>query len=327
MKRPVALALTTCALLTGCGPEKHLALDLRAVSITVPRILTPAITLVPPALTPAPVALPPVPPLATFLPPVVDVTQPAPPAVVVDPPQPPVACPRAGQFDTPEKPASPAVAGYPANAEYVENALGTYAVNGIVKPLDGIVDAKVTRLPSSTTSTGQLVDSWSVTRRSGKGSSVEVYQLVHASATASATAPGVYLVGLAWDDPTRGKLTFQPTANGVQILPDPVAVATNDTQYAGAATDPDTLTTLELNRNVRARTRIDACGKLIDTYTVEMTGTLVSPSRTYQIVWTQNLATAYGALDVASTFSLTSAVDSLRWTRTLRTTRVPVASR
>jgi hypothetical protein len=227
----------------------------------------------------------------------------------------------------PDKAAPAGVVGYPATQAFVQNAFGTYAVAGNLKPLGGVVDVKVVRLAPSTSSTGQKVDAWRVERRAGKATSVEVYQLVHASAAASATAPGIYLAALAWDDPTRGRLTFQPAGLGLEILPDPVAVANNDTQYAGAATDPDSLTTLSLVRNVRARKRVDACGKLIDTYSVEMTGVLVSPTAQYQVGWTQQLATAYGGLDVESTLALSSPLDGFSWSRTLRSTTVPAESR
>ncbi len=321
MKRQIALPLAACALLSACGPATKLDLQMRAVQVNVLRVVTPAVTLVPPATTPPPVALPPLPPIGDYLPPVTPIT----PATPTTPRVPPVGCPTAGQFDVPEKTASQVVTGYPADHEYVENAFGTYAVDGALKPLSGVVDTKVVRLPATTTTIGQKVDSWRVERTYGKGRSVEVYQLVHAFGAVSATAPGIYLVGLAWDDESRGKLTFQPAETGLQILPDPVAIANNDVQYAGAATDPDSLTTMTIVRNVRAKKRVDACGKLIDTFSVEMTGAIVSPTATYTLSWTQQLATAYGGLDVESTFALSSPLSGYSWSRTLRTTSVPAA--
>ena len=322
MKRHLALPLAACALLSACGPATKLDLQLRAVPVNVLRVVTPAVTLVPPSTTP-PVSLPPLPPITAVLPSAPS----APAAQPTLPPVPPVACPTAGQFDVPEKTASPVVVGYPAAHEYVQSSFGSYVDSGTVKPLTGVVDVKVVRLPSSTAVSGQRVDAWRVERRMGKATWVEAYQLVHASPTASAISPGIYLAGLAWDDPTRGKLTFQPAELGLEILPDPVAVANNDTQYAGTATDPDTLTTMALVRNVRARKRVDACGKLIDTYSVEMTAALVSPDAQYTVNWTQQLATAYGGLDVESTFALSWPVSGFSWSQTLRSTTVPAASR
>jgi len=66
VKPIVPLALASCVLLTGCGPKTHLDLELRSVNVKTARILTPAVTLVPPATAPVPAALPPLPPLLLF---------------------------------------------------------------------------------------------------------------------------------------------------------------------------------------------------------------------------------------------------------------------
>ncbi len=312
--------------MAGCGPASQLKLDLRAVSITVPRLVTPAIVLVPPAAAPQPVALPPLPPIITLLPPP-PAEVPAQAPVVAPPPAPP-ACPAAGPLDTPAKPATPEVPHPPVPGTFVQASSGSFAGapgTPSAGSLAGEVTVVVKALPSATSSVGQLVESWQVERTDPlrKSRSVEVYQLVHPSASVSATAPGIYLVGLAWSDPTRGDVTFQPTGGGIEILPVPVQVANNDTQYAGAATDPSTLTTLEITRNIRARKRVDACGKLIDTYTVEMTGALTTTSTQQQVAWTQQLATSYGAADVQETLSLTSVAGGSSWNRTLRNTTLP----
>jgi photosystem II stability/assembly factor-like uncharacterized protein len=110
------------------------------------------------------------------------------------------------------------------------------------------------------------------------------------------------------------------------ILPSPVQRSANDVQYVGAATDPSTLTTLSLTRNVRDRKRVDACGELIDTFTVEMTGTLTTLDTQRQVAWTQHIATGYGAADVEDSLTLTSSVDGSTWTRLVRNTALPVAA-
>ncbi|MCU1603346.1 MAG: hypothetical protein JWO22_4055 [Frankiales bacterium] len=319
MKRTLLVPLAVATLVSGCGPTTHLDLSLRSVPVTIPRLVTPAVTLVPPATGPVPVSLPPLPPSVVQLP---QLPPPSAPPVQVPPPKPP-ACPTAGQFDVPAKPASPLVTKPPAPGRYTMNAFGTYAKGGTVKPLNGSVDVLVTALPSSTSAVGQQIDAWQVKRTDATSVSVEVYQLVHVSSSPAATAAGIYLVGLAWKDPVRGDLTFQAAGNGVLIVPDPVAIATSAAQYAGAATDPNSLTTLAIVRNVTGRKRVDACGRLIDTYTVAMTGTLVSPGMQRQLSWTQQIATAYGGSDVEDSFTLSSPVEGFTWTRTLRNTALP----
>ena len=326
MRRTLLLALAGSTLLSACGPATHLDLQLRSVGVTVPRIVTPAVTIVPPATAPVPAPLPPIPPVATFLPPTPQA--PAPEPVAVTPPAP--ACPKADPFAVPAVPGTPLIAGYPAPASYTERASGTATLGSATKPLAGDVATRVVRLPGTATSAGQKVDSWRVERRSAQGTSVEVYDLVHSAAADAAINPGVYLVGLAWDDPVRGRVTFQPAGNGLFVLPDPVQVAQQvagvAAQYAGSATDPQTLTTLTLARSVKGRQRVDLCGKLVDTYTVEMTGALVTRDAQWQVSWTEQLATAYGGIDVASTLALSSPATGASWTRTLTGTTVPKAT-
>lgn len=324
MRRPPGppAVLICLLLLSACGPKTPLELDLRTVAISVPRLVTPAIELVPPATTPQPVRLPPPPPLITVLP-----TVPTyPPVTALDPS--PAACPKAGPLAVPAKPASITVPAPPAAGSYLQTSSGSYAGSASTPgsgSLAGTVGVTVKSLPATTSLAGQRVDSWQVIRTdpARKSTSVEAYQLVHPSSAPGATAGGIYLVGLGWQDPIRGELTFEPTGNPLQILPLPVQVASNSTQYANSATDPNTLSTLSIIRNVTGRKRIDVCGQLVDTFRVEITGTLTTASRQYQVSWNQHLATAYGGADVEDTFSLTAPVDGFSWVRTLRNTTVP----
>jgi hypothetical protein len=323
-RRTTSVAIVAALVLAGCGPRSHLSIDMRSVSITVPRLITPAVELVPEAPVPPPPSLPS--PPAVFLPPVapsspVATRGPAPPQVQTAP-----ACPTADSFAVPARPASPDVTARPAADQYKQMTSGSYSTTQTLGTLGGTVDTIVVGFPRTKTSGGQDVDTWAVQRTdvARKGTSMEVYQLVYPSSAGSPTSPGIYLVGLAWDDPIRGKLRFLPTGNGLWVLPSPVQlVAGSSIQYFGVATDPNTLTTLELNRNITGRKRVDACGRLIDTFTVEMTGVLTTPDVQRQLTWTMQVATSYGGLDVEHTFSLTSPVDGFTWTRTVRNTAVP----
>ena len=321
VRRSPALLLVLCsALLTGCGPKSPLEVDLRTVQITVPRLLTPAIELVPPATTPQPVRLPQLPPLVTVIPSI--------PSFAPQAPVTPPACPKAGQLDVPAKPASIDVTAPPAAGTYVQTASGSYAGAAATPAAGGLagpVIVEIKPLPSATTLVGQKVDSWQVIRTDAARNStaIEVYQLVHASTAPGATAGGIYLVGMAWKDPVRGELSFQPTGNPLQILPVPVQVASNSTQHANSATDPDTLTTLTIIRNVTGRKRIDVCGQLVDTFRVEISGTLTTAETQWQVSWNQHLATSYGGADVEDTMSLSNVVTGFSWVRTVRNTTVP----
>ncbi|HVT20327.1 MAG TPA: hypothetical protein VHE57_02910 [Mycobacteriales bacterium] len=310
--RGCAAALAATAVLSACGPTSHLDLRIRTVGVTVPRVLAPAVTLVPPS-TPPPAPLPPVPPVTSQLPP-----------PILPPPPVAATCPKASPLAVPKRPASVTVTP-PAAQSFVQTA--QYKLTSGKLSASPVSSVKVTikNLPDTKTATGQQVKTWQVQQvdTAAKSRAVEVYQLVMPSGAVDATTPGVYLVGLAWSDPVRGKLTFQPLGNGLEVLPSPVQVAQNPAQYAGIATDPNTLTTMELVRNVGARKRVDLCGQVVDTWTVKMTGTLTSPKAVLQVTWNQQFATAYGAADVDELFAVTDVTGGGTWSRRLVSTSVP----
>lgn len=316
MKRRVVLAAVVAAtLLSACGgPKSKLDISMRGVNITVPRLLTPAIDLVP--FAPVPVDLPPIPDVSSLLP---DVTK---------APTKPV-CGVADPLDAPALTSTADAQGPPAADTFTQSILGGFADRTKVGTIAGSATVAIQKLPSASNSLGQRVDGWSVQRtdRANKSQSVEVYQFVHSNPSPAATASGVYLVGMAWTDPIRGTLSFEPVGNGLFILPNPVVQAANPVQYVGAATDPSSLTTLALTRNVTGRKRVDLCGELVDTFTVTMTGALTSPKATRQVSWTQQIATAYGAANVEETLVLSSPVAGFSWIRTARNTAAPKAFR
>jgi hypothetical protein len=304
----------------GCGPDKQLNLNLRAVGITVPRLVTPAVSLVP-LVPPTTAPLPPLAPVDfSFPPPTIPSGAPSQPRTPV------VACPKAGTFDVPRVPASLKVESPPTPATYVQSIAGTYATGTTTGAISGGLSETVTALPRQTSVVGQVIDSWSITRTSpdAASSSVEVYRLVHASDSPAATAAGIYLAALAWKNAAGGDLTFQPLGDGLFLLPSPVTLSpSGGTQYAGSATDPNTLTTLSVVRNVTGKKRVDACGELIDTYTVEMTGALTTSSSQRQLTWTMQLATTYGGLPVQDQLTLTEPSGTFRWTALRTATALP----
>ncbi|MDP9164457.1 MAG: hypothetical protein M3O32_00005, partial [Actinomycetota bacterium] len=124
---------------------------------------------------------------------------------------------------------------------FTQSSQGSFSTSAGRGTLNGSVKVTVTALPPSVAASGQPIDTWRVERTDSAGTMLEVYDLVHASSSAaSAIAPGIYLVGLAWNDPVRGSLTFVPVGTGLEIIPDPVQVAQNAAQYVGSATDPNT---------------------------------------------------------------------------------------
>jgi len=313
----VTLALAAFAA-TGCGPHVGLQLNMRQESLTVPRLLVPAVTLVPPA--PVLVA----PPL-----PAIPVIPPAPP--VVPPPPPPPKCPPASEFAVPAESASITLDSPPANAAYTQSSTGSYS-GSAATPSSGKlttpVVSVVTRLPQTTSAVGQVSDNWVVVRSepAGKMSVIEQYQLVHPSSSVQAVSPGLYLGGMKWKDPVRGDLSFVPAGGGVELMPSPINTSSTSA-YASSATDPDSLTTMNVVGNVTGRKRIDVCGTLIDTFTVALSGTLTSPNFLRQFTWRQQVATQYGGILVEDELTLTTPGGGLSWDRTLHDTNAPEVSK
>jgi hypothetical protein len=222
----------------------------------------------------------------------------------------------------PELPASLVVSSPPAAASYTQRVEGGYVTSAASGGLTGAVTQTVTALPRTVSSVGQVIDAWSVARTytAQKRSSVEVFRLLHPSTSPTATSAGIYLVGLAWNDPVRGILSFEAGGNGIWVLPNPVALAQ---QVAGVAaaqstsidTDASSTTTLSVVRNVTGKKRVDACGTLIDAYTVKMTGVLTTPDWQRQVDWTLQLATTFGGLDVQDALTLSDAGAGFQWTQ------------
>lgn len=316
--RATAIAIAATAALSACGPQSQLRLNLRTVAVTVPRILAPALQLVPPSA-PPPLALPSLPSPASQLPP---------PSTAQTVPSAAPVCPPASSLAVPKRPASTTVDTPPVSQQFTQRGSGEFQTASAKGSLAHPVQVTIVDLPATTSSNGQKVEPWQVWQVDAvaKTRSIEVYDLVLPSSAAGASPPGVYLVELAWTDPVRGTVTFQPAGNGLYILPSPVQVASNDAQYVGIATDPNTLTTLQLTRNVRGRKRVDVCGQLVDTWTVEMTGKLTSPSAQWNVTWNQQVATAYGAADVDELLGL-DLPTGVSWTRRLVSTTVPEETR
>lgn len=306
---------------TGCGPSAKLSLDMATQSVTVPRVVVPAAALLAPSA-PAPVALPPRPPAVTQLPPVPTGTPYVPPPPLANP------CPKASPTAVPAETLGYVVTAPPATGTFTERSTGGFASSSRLGILTNPVRTTITTLPTQTTTTGQQVRGWQVQQVDAvtKVRQVAQFDVVESSPAPGATAAGVYLVGLAWDDPVRGQLSFQPTGNGVEILPSPVSRSSSAAQYEGIATDPNTLTTLELVGNVTGQKRIDLCGNLVDTWTDSLSGTLTTKTAQWNVTWTLQWATAYGAAAVQETLALAAVSGSPTWSRTLTSTSVPKAA-
>lgn len=328
---PLRLPMAVCGCLlaaTACGPASTLDVTMRGVSITVPRIVSTAVQLVPPPSMPVAAQLP-LPPLPA--------PEPLPTTAPIAAPPAPDPCPRADQLAIPGELAVPNVAHPPAADSVDQHSTGSFAGASTAPAsgkLSGSVRAVLTLLAPATSATGQKVDNWRVERTSlgpFGGNSVEQYQLVEPSSAPAAATTALYLTGLAWKDRQRGDVAFAPMGSGVELMPIPVgdtgAFGTVGYQppveWASSQTDPLSQTTLSVQGNVTGKKRVDVCGTVVDTYTVALTGTLTTPTQVRNLAWRLQVATQFGAAIIEDELTLSDAGSGFRWDRTLTDTAVP----
>lgn len=321
----------------GCGPSAPLRLDLNTISVTVPRAIAPAEALLAPSA-PAAVPLPPLPAHAIALPaypnsaavPVSSENTAAPTPLSTSPvpiaTAPPAAsCPSAPSTAQPALPASVTVTSPPAAGTFSQTSSGSYTTPSGAGSLAGLTTTTLTSLPDATLSNGQMARSWRVTHLdvAHHVRETEIYDVIEPSNAPGATQAGIYLVGMSWNDPVRGTLSFAPSGNGLQVMASPVSTSSSSAQYAGIATDPSSLTTIYWVSNVQGRKRVDVCGQIVDTWTVALSGSLTSPTSRWNFTWNQQWGTAYGAALVQDTLTLTAPQGGSTWTRELTDRAVP----
>ena len=214
----------------------------------------------------------------------------------------------------------------PTPATYFQSSKGSYSGSSATPAAGKLASPYVsllTSLPQTTSQLGQQSDNWLVTRADTKSAATEVesFQLALPSSSSQAVSPGLYLSGLKWKDPVRGDLTFVPSGSGVELLPSPVAASANPS-FASSATDPNSLTTMSTAGTVVKQQRIDVCGTLVDTWTVQLLGTLTSPGLQWRVDWRFQVATQYGGIVVEDDLTLTNPA-GLTWDRTLHDLNTP----
>jgi hypothetical protein len=114
-------------------------------------------------------------------------------------------------------------------------------------------------------------------------------------------AAGIFITRIVTTG-ARGTTTFTPSPP-VTYLNLPLAVGTS---WTTSGTDATTGTTLSLSASVdpspethgTGRYRVDACGKVYDSWEVHATGTLVGPDQNLSLDWYYDVATQFGGLEL-----------------------------
>lgn len=274
MRKKITPTLVGILLLSsGCGPVVPLEVAMRQALITVfaghhppsPSPSLPAVYLPPPPLN---LSFPATAPLAL----------PSPPP-----------CPDLSQFAVAKDPATALVSGPPPMAAYVMRSSGTYSLATESGKLPATLALVQPAQPKAGTDqvNGAFQDYSLITAASPSAYTDYGFRLAPANPT-----PGILLTSLHWKDSLRGNFDFVPD-QPLQFMQTPVAVGNT---WSSAGADPIDQTSIQLNGRVSKRETVNACGVALDSFQVQITGTIISP--TFQLTWTADydIGTQFGGL-------------------------------
>lgn len=205
-------------------------------------------------------------------------------------PSAPPPCPDLSEFAVVKDPATALISGPPPMASYVMRSSGTYSLattSGKLPTALALVQPAQPK-PGTDQVNGSFQD-YSLLTASGP-STYTAYGF--RLAPNNPVTPGILLTALHWKDSVRGDFDFVPD-QPLQFVPTPVAVGNT---WSSAGADPIDQTSIQLNGKVSQRETVNACGVALDSFQVQISGTIVSP--TFQLTWTANydIGTQFGGL-------------------------------
>lgn len=257
------------------------------------------------------------------------------------PPAPPELCPAASPAAIIKTSAANVVTKPPSAAKYGFRAEGRYQDSASHK---GTYPTTQTRevLNPAVTQDGQV--SFTVKTTLGDQVAVASYNYIPPT-TASYSAAGAQPIAglyLTADERSKaGKLqsSFRPTGRGLLVM---VAPVTPGTVWQSSATDPVSGTTVFVTGKVAPKQLVNACGQVIDTYPVHLSGRLeiyqggiapqpvdsqqdpggqqVSPSGGVTFTADYNFATQYGGISVQDKVETQGSLNNAALTTTLTST-------
>jgi hypothetical protein len=110
-------------------------------------------------------------------------------------------------------------------------------------------------------------------------------------------AKGLFLRSIATTTIDGGVDSFSTDSDSLMLLPLPVQIGA---QVGGSAVDSTSNTNMTFLGTVTGHTRVDACGKLLDAFEVDITeGRITSAFRQVHFTAVYDIGTQYGALSLA----------------------------
>jgi hypothetical protein len=245
-----------------------------------------------PSAAPAPTAP------VTQAPPPVSVVALPPPTFEVGPEPPPpmptttpAVCATADPLQPPAREAPPTVNAPPAKATYLFRDAGSYAVSG--------ADARKGSFPATSVRTvGNIVRSsdsnftFDVSELLGDVTTTTTYDVVGSSLVPAALAPGLYLKQVKSVRGTASS-SFAPSPE-LELAAFPLVRGASVTS---SGVDPQTATSMQFTATVSGKSRVDACGAVLDSWVLDLTqGKLISPTQNLDFSSSYAVGTQYGGL-------------------------------
>lgn len=326
MNRPHALPLliAAAALTAGCGgPDRPLKVGFKEVPSNV--VLgaqsspTPEAPTGPPSGGVTIVYLPPPPSVVALPPPPFQVPQRDRPSTPLLP-QPEQTCGVADPLEPPSREAPSTIPAPPADAAYLFRNDGTFEVSGADARRGRFPEVSLRTVKTTFESDDGLVFDFTVAEILGETTTTTGYRVLKETALIPAAEgsvePGLYITSVETTDTSGQSSVFSPTPH-LQVAALPLV---RGAAVDARGVDPQTATTMSFTSTVTGKARVDACGTPLDSWTIELTGEVLSPTEDLDFQSTYALGTQYGGLLLRDTVAFAGQVDGVGVSRSITST-------
>lgn len=216
--------------------------------------------------------------------------------------EPPDPCPAADPLRAPAIEAPAAIEAPPPDGLYRFRNKGSFEVSG-ANPSRGSFPPMTERLVGllSRSEDGSVFD-FTVTEQIANVTTATTYRVVKSqqigSAVEGAADPGLYIRRVQSFDSTGAGVSFTPVPE-LRLAALPLV---RGARVEARGVDPTTAITMSFASTVAGKSRVDACGVPLDSWTLELTeGTVLGPRQNLQFAATYAVGTQFGGLVLRDT--------------------------
>ena len=225
-------------------------------------------------------------------------------------------CPKASPFAFPSLNAGPHVLAAPKQGIYLYRQTGSYTIDG----KSGAPQAQAVRSVQNIATQSNGTITFDVADVEGQSATLTSYEIMQS--TGNSTTDGIFITQVVTKaaDGTISQFAPQPA---IRIMPLPAQNSQQSFQSAGV--DAIHGLTEEISGTIVSRQRVDACGTVLDSWEVHVTGRLLSSSEDLALDATYDIGTQFGGLSLEDklTLSGTDAGGSVQRTTTAIIDNVP----